>query len=105
MTVFDLMRNTLLAAFGVQEKLREFVEDLVKKGEMSESQGAKLVKEWAEMAEKNTSEMGRLISEVVTKTMEKMSIPTRDDMESLNKKIENLSARVKSLEERGKAGE
>ena len=42
----------MLAGFGVQEKVKEFVDDLVKKGELSESQGAKLVKEWSEKVRK-----------------------------------------------------
>lgn len=98
MTVFDVVRNALLAGFGVQEKVKEFIDELVKKGELSESQGAKLVKEWTEKADKSTSDLSKGISELVTKTLEKMNIPTKDDMEKLNKKIQSLSARVKKLE-------
>jgi poly(hydroxyalkanoate) granule-associated protein len=98
MTVFDVVRNAILAGFGVQEKVKEFIDELVKKGELSESQGAKLVKEWTEKADKSTSDLGKSISELVTKTLEKMNIPTKDDMEKLNKKIQSLSARVKKLE-------
>lgn len=98
MTIFDVVRNALLAGFGVQEKVKEFIDELVKKGELSESQGAKLVKEWTEKADKSTSDLGKSISELVTKTLEKMNIPTKDDIESLNKKIQNLSVRVKKLE-------
>lgn len=98
MTFFDIVRNALLAGFGVQEKVAEFVNELVKKGELSESQGAKLVKEWAEKADKSTEQMGKSLSELVTKTMEKMSPPSNDDIEKLNKKIQALSARVKRLE-------
>ncbi|BCB96528.1 ATP synthase subunit B [Dissulfurispira thermophila] len=98
MTIFDVVRNALLAGFGVQEKVREFIDDLVKKGELSESQGAKLVKEWTEKADKSTSDLSKSISELVTKTLEKMNIPTKDDIETLNKKIQNLSVRIKKLE-------
>lgn len=98
MTVFDVVRNALLAGFGVQEKVREFVDELVKKGELSESQGAKLVKEWTEKADKSASDWNKTISEIMTKTLEKMNIPSKDDFEKLNKKINSLSARVKKLE-------
>lgn len=98
MTIFDVVKNALLAGFGVQEKVKEFIDELVKKGELSESQGAKLVKEWTEKADKSTSDLGKSISELVTKTLEKMNIPTKDDMEKLNKKIQSLSLRVKKLE-------
>ncbi len=98
MTIFDVVRNAIMAGFGVQEKVKEFIDELVKKGELSESQGAKLVKEWTEKADKSTTDLGKSISELVTKTLEKMNIPTKDDMEKLNKKIQSLSARVKKLE-------
>ncbi len=98
MTFFDVMRNALLAGFGVQERVNEFVNELVKKGELSESQGAKLVKEWTEKADKNTEQLGKSISELVTKTVEKMTMPWGEDVEKLNKKIQALSARVKKLE-------
>jgi poly(hydroxyalkanoate) granule-associated protein len=98
MTVFDVVRNAIMAGFGVQEKVKEFIDELVKKGELSESQGAKLVKEWTEKADKSTSELSKSMSELVSKTLEKMNIPTRDDIEKLNKKIQSLSSRVKKLE-------
>lgn len=103
MTVFDVVKNAIMAGFGVQEKVREFVDDLVKKGELSESQGAKLVKEWTEKADKSSSEWNKTISDLMTKTLEKMNIPTVEDIEKLNKKIHSLSSRVKKLE--GAVGE
>jgi polyhydroxyalkanoate synthesis regulator phasin len=98
MTFFDVVRNALLAGFGVQEKVAEFISDLVKKGELSESQGAKLVREWTEKADKSTEQFSMSLSDVISRTMEKMMIPTKDDVEKLNKKIQALSARVKKLE-------
>jgi len=98
MTVFDIVRNAILAGFGVQEKVKEFIDELVKKGELSESQGAKLVKEWTDKADKSTSELSKIISDSVSKALEKMNIPTKDEIEMLNKKIQNLSVRLKKLE-------
>lgn len=98
MTLFDVVRSALLAGFGVQEKVAAFISDLVKKGELSESQGAKLVREWTEKAGKSTEQFSMSLSDVISRTMEKMMIPTKDDVEKLNRKIQALSARVKKLE-------
>ncbi len=98
MTVFDIVRNALLAGFGVQEKVKEFIDELVKKGELSESQGAKIVKEWTETANKTSEQFSKSLSDVISKTLERMNIPTKDDIERLNKKIQSLSLRVKKLE-------
>jgi polyhydroxyalkanoate synthesis regulator phasin len=98
MALFDAIRNALLAGFGVQEKVKEFIDDLVKKGELSESQGAKLVKEWSEKVEKNTEDIGKTLGDVVTKTMEKMKLSTKDDIEKLNQKVDAIAARVSKVE-------
>jgi len=98
MTIFDLVRNILLAGLGAQEKIKESIDELVKKGELSESQGTKIIKEWTEKANRSTSELRDDMSEIVAKTLEKMSIPSREDIENLNKKLENLSSRLERLE-------
>jgi polyhydroxyalkanoate synthesis regulator phasin len=90
----------MLAGFGMQEKVKEFVDDLVKKGELSESQGAKLVKEWSDKFEKNTSDVSKSFSEVVTKTLEKMNLSTKDDIQKVNEKLDSLTARVAKIEDK-----
>lgn len=98
MTFFDVIRNAIMAGFGVQEKVKEFIDELVKKGELNESQGAKLVKEWTETADKTSEQFTKSFSEVISKTMEKMNLPTKDDIEKLSKEIQDISARVGKLE-------
>ncbi len=98
MTIFDVVRNAIFAGFGVQEKVREFIDELVKKGELSESQGAKLVKEWSEKADKGTSDLNKNLSDIMSKTLEKMNIPTKEEYDRLNKKVQHLSARIRKLE-------
>src|SRR5208337_3119156 len=98
MTIFDAVRNAVLAGFGVQEKVKEFIDELVRKGELSESQGAKLVKEWSEKADKGGSDLNKNFSEFMSKTLEKMNIPTKEEVDRLNKQVLNLTARVRKLE-------
>ncbi|MDH4232143.1 MAG: phasin family protein [Nitrospirota bacterium] len=99
MAIFDIIRNAMLAGFGVQEKVREFIDDLVKKGELSESQGAKLVKEWSEKADKNVEDISKSMNDLVQKTLEKMSLPSKDEISKLREQIDMLSARLKKMEE------
>ena len=99
MAILDIIRSAMLAGFGVQEKVREFIDDLVKKGELSESQGAKLVKEWSEKADKNVEDISKSMNDLVQKTLEKMSLPSKDDIAKLNEQINVLSARLKKMEE------
>ena len=98
MALFEIIRNALLAGYGVQEKVKEFVDELVKKGELSESQGAKLVKEWTEKAEKNTEDISNSLNDLIRKTVDKMGLPSKSDIDGLNEKVNALTARVKQLE-------
>jgi polyhydroxyalkanoate synthesis regulator phasin len=98
MTIFNLIRNAMLAGFGMQEMVKDFLDNLVKKGELSESQGVKLLKEWTEEAGKTSDQLSKNISEIMTKTLRKMNLPTKDDIEKLNKEIRSLSNRLKKLE-------
>ncbi len=101
MTIFETIRRMMLAGFGATEKLREIVDEFVKKGELSESQGAKLVKEWSEKAEKGTADLDKTFGEIVSKTLEKMNLPNKDDLKRIEHDLESLSARIKKLEKGG----
>ncbi len=99
MTPFELVRGALFAGLGMQERVKEFVQELIKKGQMSESEGAKLLKEWSERADKQMEDINATITGTVEKTLQKLNIPTRHEMEELQRKIKTLSQRVKKLEE------
>jgi polyhydroxyalkanoate synthesis regulator phasin len=99
MPVLDYIHKALLAGLGVQESVKELVDELIKKGELNESQGAALVKEWTDKVERSGENLGKNFSELVSKTLEKMNIPTRDEIEELHNKVRALSARVNQHEE------
>jgi poly(hydroxyalkanoate) granule-associated protein len=96
--VYDIVRKALLAGLGMQEKVKDLVEDLVKKGELNEREGAKLVKEWMEKAKSSTTDMNKMFSEGVAKGLEKANIATKEDVDKLTKKVRELTVRVKKLE-------
>jgi polyhydroxyalkanoate synthesis regulator phasin len=99
MTIFESIRRALMAGLGVQEKVKELVDELVKKGELSETQGAQLVKEWSDKVGKTGDNLGQSLTDFIKSTLEKMNIPTRNEVESLNKKLLAVSSRLKKLEE------
>lgn len=104
MSINEIVHKTLMVGIGVPEKLKELVDELVKKGELSESQGAKLVKECSDKMTKSGEDISKSITEILNKTLEKMKIPTRGEIEKLSKKVAGLSARVKKLEESSHSG-
>lgn len=98
MTVADMLKKAMLAGLGAQEKAKEFVDELVKAGELSKSDGATLVKEWASKAEESTKDIDLKIKDAIGGAFEKLNIPTRDDLEKLEKKIQGISARLSKVE-------
>jgi len=94
MNLSNIVRRALLAGLGAQERVREFIDELVKRGELSKSQGAKIVKDWAEKADKRKEKFSRGLSEIVAKALEKMNLPTKNDIEELHKKVDTLSKRL-----------
>ncbi len=103
MTLNDILHKALMAGLGVPEKLKDITDDLVKKGELSESQGARLVKECTEKAAKSGEDISKSISDLIKMTMEKMNIPSRDEVDELNKKVKSLSSKVRKLEGKSKS--
>jgi len=98
MSLSEVVQKAVMAGLGMQEKAKEFVDELVKKGELSEMQGAKLIKEWSEKAGATKDEFDKSIKDLVSKAVEKINFPTKKEFEELNKKVEALSEMVKKLE-------
>ena len=98
MTVSDIIKKAMLAGLGAQEKAKEFIDELVKAGELSKSEAASLVKEWASKAEESTKDIDKKIKDAIGGAFEKLNIPSKDDFEKMEKKLQNISARLTKLE-------
>ncbi len=96
--VYDIVRKAMLASLGIQEKMKEFVDDLIKKGELNEHEGAKLMKEWVNKAKQSTEDVNRMATDGARVVLDKMNIATKEEMDSLSKKVQQLSVRLKKLE-------
>src|SRR5512143_157125 len=96
--MYDVVRKALLAGLGVQEKVKELLDDLVKKGELNEREGAKLMKEWVDKAQTQAKDVNKMVAGGVAKGYELANIASKEDMDKLAKKVQQLSVRVKKLE-------
>jgi polyhydroxyalkanoate synthesis regulator phasin len=104
MTVSEIIKKAVLAGVGAQEKTKEFIDDLVKAGELSKSEAATLVNEWIDKADQSTKDMDVGIKDAIAATFDKLNIPTRDDLERLEKKVRVLSERIAKIEGEGGQG-
>ena len=91
----DLIKNTVLAGLGIlsltHEKAEKLAKDLIKKGELSETEEAKFIKDLMERAEKYSVEAEKKIEKTVKKTLKKLNVPSRKDLEEINDKLDKLS--------------
>lgn len=105
MVVAEIVKRALLAGLGAQERAKEFVDELVKAGELSKSEAASTIKEWTSKAEQSTKDMDVKIKDAVAGVLERLHIPTKEDMEKLEKKVQSLNARLKKLEGGGETAD
>jgi polyhydroxyalkanoate synthesis regulator phasin len=96
--MFETMKRAMLVGLGIQEKMKEFVDDLVQKGEVSKEESGSLLKDLMSTAEKNVEGLDKTWREMIQSTMERMNLPTREDIENLEKKVNALNRRVAKLD-------
>lgn len=91
----DLIKNVVLTSLGVlsltREKAENLAKDLIRKGELSETEEAKFVKDLMKKAEKAGGEIEEKIEKTVGKTLKKLNIPTRKDLDEIKQKLDKLS--------------
>lgn len=98
--MFTLIKKAVLAGLGIEAQGREKFEELVRRGEQSETTCAKAVKEFMTEAEKNAKKLGEKGRKVADRILESAPIPTKSDLARLEKKIQELASRM----ERGGKG-
>jgi len=88
------------ACFGMQEMLKDFVSELVKKGKMSDSEAAKVINEFMSKSEEAKENFKESIKEIIQKTLQGMNLPTRDEVDNLKSLINELNVRIAKIEEK-----
>ena len=96
----DTIRKMGLFGIGVisltQEKIEEFSQEMIKKGEMNKEEGKKFVKDVLSEKEKQMKDIENKINERVKETLEKSGVVMKSDIAALERKIEKLEKTVQS---------
>lgn len=97
----DTLKKMGLFGIGVvtltQEKIEEFSQEMIKKGELTREEGKKFVKQVLSEQEKEMKGLEEKINEKVKETLEKSGFVMRSDIVSLEKKIEKLEKTIQSM--------
>jgi polyhydroxyalkanoate synthesis regulator phasin len=81
------------------EELEAFVAKLVERGELAEQDGKKLVGEMMEKRKKETKKAEDEMDKRLTMLLERMNVPSKDDIDALSAKITALTKKVDELKE------
>lgn len=92
--MFDMLKKMILFGAGLasmtREKLEKFIDEMVKKGEISEKEGRELVDELIARSRKAREDFEAKVSQTVARTLEKLNIPQRSEIDRLWARIEEL---------------
>jgi polyhydroxyalkanoate synthesis regulator phasin len=97
----DTIRKVGLFGIGAwaltEEKITEFVNDLVDKGEINREEGKKFVNELISARKKQKVDLEQNISAKVQDMLGKADLATKKEIKSIEDKIDNLEAAIKEL--------
>jgi len=92
--MFDLFKKSVLMGLGAititKEKAEQIVDELVKKGELAKDERSKAIQDLLKKAEEQEKILIDKVSAEVNRAIEKLGIPTKKDIERLEKKIDEL---------------
>ena len=96
----QLLRKLFLSGLGLfaltQEKIEELVEEMAKKGEIAWSEKEDLLGELIKRGKEQKVEVERRIGEKVEEMLSRVNIASKDDIERLEKKIDELGKKRKT---------
>ncbi len=92
-TIRKMMMFGVGLAAMTRDKIEELVNELVKKGEMSEKEGREFVNDLMEKSRKVTRDLEAKTEEMVAATLKKLNIPTRRELDDLRERVDRLEKR------------
>ena len=99
--MMEMLRKVLLATIGAaaiaQEEIEALVNRLVERGEIAEKDGKKLMHEMMEKRKSKTAKVEEDINKNLESVLDRMSIPSKADVEALSQKITALSKKIDEL--------
>jgi len=96
----DLLRKGILLGLGAasltKEKVDNFVNELVDKGEISKDKSSELLQELLNLVREQEGKIDKKINDEVNNLLKKLDIPSKSDIKKLEKKIDLLTKKINS---------
>jgi len=95
------LRKLVLAGIGAvsltKEKVEEFVDDLVKRGEVSEEERAKFIKDTVAKVEEFSQLLRARVEEEVGKATERLKPKFQKDIQELSEQVQAMRSEIAEL--------
>ena len=92
--MFDLLKKTILTGIGIASMTKDKIEKLGKKiseeSKLTAEEGKKFVNDLLKQSEKARENLEAQVQKFVKNALEKLDIPTREDLNRLEKRIKKL---------------
>jgi polyhydroxyalkanoate synthesis regulator phasin len=94
----DLIKKALFTGVGLavltKEKAEELVKDLTQQAKLSEQEGKELFEGLLKQSEQARNDFQAKVDEAVLTVVKRLNLATKDEVESLRAKVEELSSKV-----------
>ncbi len=93
--MFETLDKMMLAGLGAismtRDRAEKIFDEYVSRGKIEKENRTGFVKAVMDAADKNRAELEKLIAKQVRETVEHLNLPTRDDVQRLEQKIDALA--------------
>ncbi len=98
--MIELFKKTMLMGVGLaamtRDRVEEMAREIAKSADMSAEKGQQFVRDVLDRAEKARDDFESTVQKAVNDTLRKTDLPTRDDIQQLNARIERLEQALAS---------
>ncbi len=96
----DIIKKAMFFGLGLlsltKEKAEEFVDDLIKRGELSRKEKFKMVDRLLKEAERQEDELVQRINRSIQKIITDLGLPTKKDIDGISKRLEEIEKKISS---------
>ncbi|NUO09383.1 MAG: phasin family protein [Candidatus Brocadia sp.] len=101
--VTDILNKVINLGFGAlivtKENIEELIDEMVKKGEIKKDEARAQVNELFKKVSSSKQEIVSMIEKIVENALHKLDIPTRNELQQMQKKLEEIIKRLESRED------
>lgn len=93
--MFETLDKMMLAGLGAismtRERAEKIFDEYVSRGKVEKESRSGFIKAVMEASDKNRQELEKLIAKQINETVKHLNLPTREDIQRLEKKLDKLS--------------